>query len=485
MRPPSSDRSTATISLTDRSAAATDRSAAGTAGHSTPAVVLRLSVSKGGSVAATLKVRSNATRHLSKGSLALQRHAQRLIDARKATQNNLTPFHKPTTIKKTIARPEDTIAEEFMGEQLLFVHFIPPSLRKPGKEKFPWIVHATGGAAVCQEAHHVHFRSVRNFETFEGTACGQVCACSIAQHHLRGVGCLRWDGPVAVIESTEVAVRKAVYTQTDACEQRAMQTQTAVVERCAAVQTEEDAVALRANQLCAENEELSAKLHAARANADACVAKAQAEAKAEARAALLQAQREHEVEVAKLHERQQVLEAEVVMARGKHDATSAEVSSLWARIAELEAAALLKETGSDGHVPPPLNTSKAAAEARARAEAHAQASTSADATCSSVGNAAEICGGSAAAADWVTPRSTTGGGDRVEEEELHPVDPFAATGAVAPSFRGKPSKKALGGQKSNRQAPSNAGKGAGGQKSNRKPSSWQPQTSRLGLRAQA
>ena len=86
------------------------------------------------------------------------------------------------------------------GEQLLFVHFIPPSLRKLGKEKVPWIVHTTGAPVICREALHVHFRGVRNFETHEGVATGARCQCMIAQHHLRGFGCLRWEDGVAIIE---------------------------------------------------------------------------------------------------------------------------------------------------------------------------------------------------------------------------------------------------------------------------------------------
>jgi hypothetical protein len=86
----------------------------------------------------------------------------------------------------------------------LFVHFIPPPMRQPGKGDLPWIVHSSNGSG-CHEARHVFFHSLSGFETFEGPPPEQVqgmaCSCAIANHHLRGFGVVRWDGQDAIIEN--------------------------------------------------------------------------------------------------------------------------------------------------------------------------------------------------------------------------------------------------------------------------------------------
>jgi len=176
------------------------------------------------------KVNVVKSRHENKNWAALQRHIQRNLEARKRFEDSSTGKQlPPSTLDWT---PEEKLPEEpYGGEQLLFVHFIPPSLRQKGKEKVPWIVHCTGDkngrGIACREAVHVVFRSVTNFETFEGTASGQVCNCAIAQHHLRGYGCFRMDERgYAIIESVEVAARVSVNTQTDSAVQHPVETQT-------------------------------------------------------------------------------------------------------------------------------------------------------------------------------------------------------------------------------------------------------------------
>jgi hypothetical protein len=86
----------------------------------------------------------------------------------------------------------------------LFVHFIPPPMREPGKKDLPWIVHTCDGSA-CREARHVAFHSLSGFSTFEGQPpeqlAGAACACAISNHHLRGFGRVRWEkGDLAIIE---------------------------------------------------------------------------------------------------------------------------------------------------------------------------------------------------------------------------------------------------------------------------------------------
>ena len=85
-----------------------------------------------------------------------------------------------------------------------FVHFIPPPMRENGKKHLPWIIHTCDGSG-CREARHVVFNSICGFSTYEGAPPeqlrGTACSCPIANHHLRGVGRVRWekDGS-AVIE---------------------------------------------------------------------------------------------------------------------------------------------------------------------------------------------------------------------------------------------------------------------------------------------
>ena len=90
----------------------------------------------------------------------------------------------------------------------VFVHFIPPPLRHKDKKDTPWIVHTCDGSG-CKEARHVSFHSVAGFATCEGQppeqAEGRACECQISNHHLRGVGKVRWEGPDAVIENDDVA----------------------------------------------------------------------------------------------------------------------------------------------------------------------------------------------------------------------------------------------------------------------------------------
>ena len=87
----------------------------------------------------------------------------------------------------------------------IFVHFMPPPLRKPDKKDLPWIVHTCDGSG-CYEAKHVNFNTLSGFMTYEGQppeqAEGKACTCQISNHHLRGVGQVRWDGNVAIIEAS-------------------------------------------------------------------------------------------------------------------------------------------------------------------------------------------------------------------------------------------------------------------------------------------
>ena len=146
-------------------------------------VLVRLTVSADG-VAAELHVgRKTALRGgTTKANLASERYAQRLRDFREGckrkceeqegARNGIKSPPKFKPAPKPHVEPPDQ-----ERPQVLFVHFIPPSLRKAGKEKAPWIVHGTAGSPpVCREATHVHFRSVRGFETFEGAAPEQASA---------------------------------------------------------------------------------------------------------------------------------------------------------------------------------------------------------------------------------------------------------------------------------------------------------------------
>ena len=185
-------------------------------------VALHLSVSARGGhgqlqchIGATLRFRSATvatalvppvlTRRATKTDVASERHAQRLIAARQTSEKNREERKLPPVKYTPAQKPPEPPLEEFSGPQLLFVHFIPPSLRAAGKEKVPWIVHGTAAPIVCREATHVSFRGVRGFETYEGTAPEQACSCMIAQHHLRGTGCVRWEDGLAIIENCETA----------------------------------------------------------------------------------------------------------------------------------------------------------------------------------------------------------------------------------------------------------------------------------------
>ena len=88
-------------------------------------------------------------------------------------------------------------------ESAIFVHFIPPPLRARDKPDLPWIVHTCNGSG-CREAKHVSFMSVTGFSTYEGAppevADGVACGCTIANHHLRGHGTVRWEGECAIVE---------------------------------------------------------------------------------------------------------------------------------------------------------------------------------------------------------------------------------------------------------------------------------------------
>ena len=86
----------------------------------------------------------------------------------------------------------------------VFVHFIPPPLRKEGLKHLPWIVHTTDGSG-CHEAKHVSFNTLSGFQTYEGQppeqAEGKACSCQISNHHLRGSGRVRWEDTLAIIEA--------------------------------------------------------------------------------------------------------------------------------------------------------------------------------------------------------------------------------------------------------------------------------------------
>ena len=102
----------------------------------------------------------------------------------------------------------DESRAEGSSDGVIFVHFIPPPLRKEGKSHLPWIVHSMcNGVEGCREATHVSFHSITGFSTYEGEppekAEGRCCACAIANHHLRGYGKVRWNGEKAVVEDDE------------------------------------------------------------------------------------------------------------------------------------------------------------------------------------------------------------------------------------------------------------------------------------------
>ena len=293
--------------------------------RSAPTVSLRLTVTAGGIVAAGVRVAS-VSRHLSKSTLALQRHAQRLIEARRGNEGKPVPA-KSVTSHQEVSKSTET-STNFTGEQLLFVHFIPPSLRKQGKEKIPWIVHSTGSPVTCREALHVRFHSVRNFETFEGVASGARCQCAIAQHHLRGIGCLRWEDGVAIIESTEVAVLQHAETQTLSASTQAMETQTSLPPAAVMVQTQTD---FMVETCCHEAQtEETAESRAAEEEASKARARLDCAREASMSAALKEAKQTAQTAEVALREAQRCAESREV----EHGAV---VESLHARIAALEA----------------------------------------------------------------------------------------------------------------------------------------------------
>jgi PHD/YefM family antitoxin component YafN of YafNO toxin-antitoxin module len=89
------------------------------------------------------------------------------------------------------------------GNDIIFVHFIPPPLREAGKKDLCWIVHTCDGSG-CREVKHVSFLSLDSFSTFEGPPPDQKCACCVAKHHLRGRGHVIWKEQTqeACIESS-------------------------------------------------------------------------------------------------------------------------------------------------------------------------------------------------------------------------------------------------------------------------------------------
>ena len=270
------------------------------------------------------KVNVVKSRHENKNWAALQRHIQRNLEARKRFEDSTTGKHlPPSTLDWT---PEEKPPEEpYGGEQLLFVHFIPPSLRQTGKEKVPWVVHCTGDkngrGIVCREAVHVTFRSVTNFETFEGTASGQVCSCAIAQHHLRGYGCFRMDERgYAIIESVEVAARVSINTQTDSTVQHPVETQTECSESHE-VETQADFPGeLHASQTDQEHDQEGEMLSADHKALVAELRKSQAYGRA-ADATLRIVERSHQTEIAAMQARIAELE-QLCVAKGRPHAPS-------------------------------------------------------------------------------------------------------------------------------------------------------------------
>ena len=102
-------------------------------------------------------------------------------------------------------------AERAPSQSICFVHFIPPPLRTKDKKDLPWMIHACDGRG-CHEARHVAFDGVAGFSTYEGPPPEQspgsgvrACSCQIANHHIRGIGRIRWNGLDAVIENDEAA----------------------------------------------------------------------------------------------------------------------------------------------------------------------------------------------------------------------------------------------------------------------------------------
>lgn len=115
---------------------------------------------------------------------------------------------KLANVQEALETAESAAQARHVGP--LFVHFIPPPMRQPGKADLPWIVHTSDGSG-CREARHVFFHSLSGFETFEGAppeqADGKACNCAIANHHLRGFGTVRWDGHDAIIENETMGSR--------------------------------------------------------------------------------------------------------------------------------------------------------------------------------------------------------------------------------------------------------------------------------------
>ena len=103
--------------------------------------------------------------------------------------------------KGGVARGAAAPSSSAASSSSIFVHFIPPPLRETGKKDLCWIVHPCDGSG-CRAVKHVSFLSLDSFSTFEGPPPDQQCGCTVANHHLRGRGTVRWkeDGQ-AVIES--------------------------------------------------------------------------------------------------------------------------------------------------------------------------------------------------------------------------------------------------------------------------------------------
>ena len=115
----------------------------------------------------------------------------------KAAKEDTQPH---STLASSTTATGDSQAELLtVAETPIFVHFIPPPLRQPGKLDLPWIVHTCDGSG-CREAKHVSFHSMTGFSSFEGQPPEQIqgvaCKCQIANHHLRGYGTVRWEGEV-------------------------------------------------------------------------------------------------------------------------------------------------------------------------------------------------------------------------------------------------------------------------------------------------
>ena len=122
-------------------------------------------------------------------------------------------LYGPTSEASRAPLDDEAAGPPIQADLALFVHFLPPPLRDPAKPHLSWIVHTCDGSG-CHAAKHVSFFSISGFSTYEGAPpereSGLACGCTIANHHLRGYGRVRWEGEHAIVEDAEADQRVAM-----------------------------------------------------------------------------------------------------------------------------------------------------------------------------------------------------------------------------------------------------------------------------------